>query len=297
MAALSILGAVAMTLLATMWLNRPTKKANPISVLPIAYGLEGTIRYRTTYEPEGYPEDQGEGPAAAEYRDETHNFSRVSPIAGEASEALPWMATTAPRVSEQMAERGESGSEVIAPPRVYEPHECVAWAYYKGCRNPNHWVLEFETNDLATYAQQLDQWGVEIGVIGNWPSHLDYASALTLDSPYRSRREVSAEQRIFLGWKSARRPEFDSRLLAAAGIPHIGLVVVHFYPRPLARHLRELERSACEEIPEEPGERLERTVFRARRDENGRWELYVAELQFRATKTETTRTVAYAADE
>ncbi len=104
------------------------------------------------------------------------------------------------------------------------------------------WEIMFaEGNTLAAYAQQLDYFKIELGVVGEG-GQVHYAYNLSKPKPDRRTGRASDESRLYMSWRSGTLQETDRTLLARAGIAAEGRVVLQFYPSEVENQLAQLER-------------------------------------------------------
>jgi hypothetical protein len=139
------------------------------------------------------------------------------------------------------------------------------------------WEVRFSATTLDVYAQQLDFFGIELGVAGGGKSTVDYASNLARPKPTRRVGEGAAEKRRYLLWRKGPLASADKQLLAKAGIETEGRIVLQFVPEPTEKIMATLEAQYAK------GRKLHeirRTIF-AVKGSPGKYEFVVAEQNYR----------------
>jgi hypothetical protein len=146
------------------------------------------------------------------------------------------------------------------------------------------WEIRFTTSDIATYAQQLDFFEIELAAAGGGSPVVQYARNLAKPTPDRKRGDPEKENRLYMTWRqdSSTMAEFDRRLLARAGILTDGCSILQFYPAEVEARLLQLEAEAA--CGRDPREYL-KTIFGVR-PVGGRYEFCVIEQTFRSPLAE-----------
>lgn len=142
------------------------------------------------------------------------------------------------------------------------------------------WRIRYSTNSLATYRQQLDYFGIELGVVGGGVSHVDYASNLTLSRPGARRGPGGDEQRLYMLWTNGALRRFDERLLRAAGIETAGRIVLQFYPQDVEDELERVELAYARGQGYASAAKIAETTFGVRNTAGG-FEYFVISQQYR----------------
>ena len=93
---------------------------------------------------------------------------------------------------------------------------------------------------VPEYARMLDGLGLELGVVDG-SQDVQYASHLERPVPERRTARAADERRLYMAWRRGGMSEADQELLAAAGIPAVGKIVVHFLPESVEESLAALE--------------------------------------------------------
>jgi len=137
--------------------------------------------------------------------------------------------------------------------------------------------IRFEPADLTEYAQMLDYFGVELGVLGVDDNQVYYASNLRQASPVVREGNPSQEERLYMIPTVGQFASLDRRLVAKAGIGDRGQIVMQFYPPETQALFQELERKYAEAKSRRPSD-IRLTVFRVTRND-GRF-AYSVEEQF-----------------
>ncbi len=104
------------------------------------------------------------------------------------------------------------------------------------------WELTFmQGNTLEVYARQLDFFRIELGVLepGN---RITYVSNLAQPKPDTRVGAADAEGRYYLTWRGGELVEADRQLLARAGVPSEGRLILKFLPPEVETQLAHLEK-------------------------------------------------------
>jgi hypothetical protein len=136
----------------------------------------------------------------------------------------------------------------------------------KGVRRK--WELRFtEGNTLETYAQQLDFFGIELGILRPGNKVL-YVSGLSRARPLTREGPRDAEKRYRFTWTQGSLEEADRLLLAKAGVDVGRNMIFKFVPGPLYQKLAAMEQEAS-------GGQKVRSVLFGVRSAGGGYEFYV----------------------
>ena len=103
------------------------------------------------------------------------------------------------------------------------------------------WEIRFNTTSLAAYAQQLQSFGIELAAVGGGSDKIDYASQLDKPKPATRSGAASDEKRMYMSYRSGQLKEFDRKILAKAGIPTRGRMMLQLYPGAIEQTLATLE--------------------------------------------------------
>ncbi len=119
-----------------------------------------------------------------------------------------------------------------------------------------HWEVRFRKSTLNAYAQQLDGFDIELGVLlpGN---KVKYAKNLAKSKPDTRVGKADEEQRYYLTWRSGDLEQADRELLRKAGIQSKGRLVLKFLEREQERALEGPEKGFKDR---DPGQ-VRKTVF------------------------------------
>lgn len=143
---------------------------------------------------------------------------------------------------------------------------------------PRNWEVLFPAgNTLQTYAKQLDFFKIELGVL--MPDNkVIYAYNFSKPKPDARTGTVDAEKRYYLTWRRGRDKlaAADRELLARAGVPTEGRIILKFLPPPLEAQLLALEKARAKERAQT---KVRKTVFQLRSEPNG-YAFYVAEQTY-----------------
>ena len=104
------------------------------------------------------------------------------------------------------------------------------------------WEISFgDGNTLDIYARQLDHFKIELGMLG--VGRVTYAKNLSKPKPDVYSGASGAEKRLYMSWRSGKLKEADRDLMARAGVPVAGKVVLQFYPDETEQTLLQLEKN------------------------------------------------------
>lgn len=118
--------------------------------------------------------------------------------------------------------------------------------------------IRFEPENLHQYAEFLDYFRIELGVLGR-DNKIHYAYNLAKQVPDVRVGEPGEEDRLYMNSALGRFAALDRRLAKNAGIVDLGQIILQFYPPETQAILYDLERrQAAGRRPEE----IRRTVFR-----------------------------------
>jgi hypothetical protein len=136
--------------------------------------------------------------------------------------------------------------------------------------------IRFEPDSLDHYAQWLDFFGIELGVLGS-DNKVYYAYNLSRESPSVRVGEPAQEQRLYMNPTDRQFAAFDRQLAAKAGIAGKGQIILQFYPLKTQAILYDLEQKrAGGRTPEQ----IRHTVFRVKPSGEG-FEFSVEEQSYR----------------
>jgi hypothetical protein len=138
------------------------------------------------------------------------------------------------------------------------------------------WEFRFASNSRKTYAQQLDFFKIELGVIGG-KREIDYAFNVSQSKPDTKIGPSTTESRLYMTWKSGTLREFDRSIIEEAGISTSGRLIVQFFPKEIEDVLFALEvKNSGNRSPKE----FLKTIFGVRPASTG-FEFFVVEQRFR----------------
>ena len=144
-----------------------------------------------------------------------------------------------------------------------------------GPREPQR-EIRFEPANLREYAQWLDFFGIELGVLGH-DNQVHYAYNLSRDKPDVRVGDPADETRLYMNPTESQFAALDRRLAAKAGIADKGRIILQFYPPETQKILFDLEQSrAAGRTPEQ----IRRTVYRVTRT-GDRFQFAVEEQSYR----------------
>jgi hypothetical protein len=138
--------------------------------------------------------------------------------------------------------------------------------------------IRFEPKNLLEYAQYLDYFDIELGVLGQ-DNKIHYAYNLSQEAPSVREGEPSDELRFYMNSARSRFSALDRRLAARSGIADKGRIILQFYPEEAYAKLLQLEGERAQTAGRTP-DKIRRTVYRVTRTGN-EFELEVLEQSYR----------------
>lgn len=126
-----------------------------------------------------------------------------------------------------------------------------------GPREPQR-EIRFEPKSLRHYAQWLDFFHIELGVLGK-DNKIYYAYNLSREKPDVRQGAPDEESRLYLIPTQGKFAALDRRLAMRAGIADKGQIIVQFYPPAAESILLDLEAKRADGRSRE---QIRRTVFR-----------------------------------
>ncbi|MEX2091154.1 MAG: hypothetical protein WD971_00680 [Pirellulales bacterium] len=146
-----------------------------------------------------------------------------------------------------------------------------------GRREPER-EIRFEPENLLEYAQYLDFFKIELGVLGQ-DNKIYYAYNLSERMPSVREGTPADEQRLYMNSARGRFAALDRRLAQRANIVNRGQIILQFYPEETQAILYGLERARAQSADREP-EEIFRTVYRVTHTGN-RFEFTIDEQQYK----------------
>ncbi len=144
------------------------------------------------------------------------------------------------------------------------------------------WEIQYNSNNIKSYAQQLDFFNIELGVVGGGEKQVDYAFNLKNSRPDTRRGAGGdSEKRLYLLWTSGALKRFDQQLLRAAGVRTAGRIAMQFYPQAVEDQLARIEMDFAQRNGKTSVKQIRRTVFGVRRQGSG-FEYFVVSQLYRA---------------
>ena len=101
---------------------------------------------------------------------------------------------------------------------------------------------DFVGNDVRTYAQQLDFYQIELGVVGGAIQGVDLVNQLSTQPVARRIVDTASEKRLYFIWTHPTPlARFDRLLLSRAGVRLEERQMLKFVPFDLENHLAKIE--------------------------------------------------------
>jgi hypothetical protein len=146
------------------------------------------------------------------------------------------------------------------------------------------WEIRYNANSVASYAEQLDFFRIELGALGGGQKQVDYALNLKKSTPDRRQGSSDAEKRLYMLWTAGNLRRFDQQLLRGAGIATNGRIVVQFYPQSVEEQLFQIEMAYANANGRTSPKQIKQTVFGVRR-RGAEYEYFVVSQLYRAVPT------------
>ena len=144
-----------------------------------------------------------------------------------------------------------------------------------GGRGYERWAIEYESENVKVYLQQLAGFGIQIGAVNKVRDEI--LLLLDLDSQPQSRPvKRSEEKRIYFVHAQSKLKFWDMRFAKKAGVDTTGKIMVQFYPPETTQVLAQLELDEANRRGLKV-EQIRRTVFKVR-PVGGGFEYYVADV-------------------
>jgi hypothetical protein len=145
----------------------------------------------------------------------------------------------------------------------------------RGGREPQR-EIRFEPADLQEYAQWLDYFKIQLGVLGQ-DNKVYYAYNLSRDRPGVRSGDPSQETRLYMNPAGSMFAALDRQLAEKAGIADKGQIILQFFPPDAQAIITGLEQKKADG---RPPEQIRRTVFRVTRTGNA-FEFSVEEQSYK----------------
>lgn len=131
------------------------------------------------------------------------------------------------------------------------------------------WKLKFAAKNLASYATQLDYYGIELAAIGGQIQGVDYAKGLA-GTPQTRRGESEGEKRLYFMWTvPGPLMQYDQQLLQKAGIDLAGRQMLKFIPPELENRLAAIEMEYAQANGHNSVAEIAQTVFESQGSGDG----------------------------
>ena len=136
-----------------------------------------------------------------------------------------------------------------------------------GLPRDQRWFVRFaDRGTLRTYAEQLEQFGIQLGALIDGKK-IVYLSNLTAERPKtRTVTSGAGENRLYMTWQGGSRRQADLEFFKRAGVDVGNGTIMHFYPPETEAMLARLERSYRNRAPDE----IRRTYFLVQRSKRDR---------------------------
>lgn len=138
------------------------------------------------------------------------------------------------------------------------------------------WVIEYESDNINIYIDQLQTFGIQIGAVHKVLDEVNLVFDLGSSPSHRAVRREE-EKRVYFVPTQGRLKSWDQRFANQAGINMAGKILVQFYPPETSQRLAQLEAEEAGRRGMEISE-IRRTIFKVRPTANS-YEYYVADVQ------------------
>ncbi len=143
------------------------------------------------------------------------------------------------------------------------------------------WEIRYSTENITTYAGQLDFFKIELGAMGGGSPVVDYAFNLSSSKPQKKTGKPEDEKRMYMSWKGKGiLADFDKQLLTKAGIKTQRRLILQFYPVETRKAILVLEHENARDEGHTDTREFLRTIFGVRAAGRG-YEFFVIDQFFR----------------
>ncbi|MCA9249151.1 MAG: hypothetical protein KDA42_18640 [Planctomycetales bacterium] len=139
------------------------------------------------------------------------------------------------------------------------------------------WEIRFQPGSLKQYAQQLDFFGIELGVLGG-DNIVYYAFNLAKSKPDAKSQPPELEQRLYMSWRGGELEQADRQLATRAGVADKGRLIVQFFPSKTENLMATLEKQRATEKGYEVND-IRKTIF-AVEEQSGGFTMKVDEQKY-----------------
>jgi hypothetical protein len=137
--------------------------------------------------------------------------------------------------------------------------------------------IRYEPSTLLEYAQWLDYFKIELGILQQEENKVYYAKNLAKEKPDVYVGDPAKEQRLFMNPTDSQFAALDRQLVTKAGIGDKGRIILQFYPPEAQQILYTLER---QKAGERKPDAIRGTIFRVTHTGN-RFEFSVIEQTYK----------------
>lgn len=139
--------------------------------------------------------------------------------------------------------------------------------------------IRYEPTSILEYAQWLDFFKIELGILQQEENKVYYAKNLSQQKPVVYVGEPDKEQRLFMNPTDSQFAALDRQLATKAGIAGKGQIILHFYPREASGILLGLEQAKAKAADRKP-DMIRGTTFRVTKT-GTRFEFSVIDQSYR----------------
>ncbi len=154
-----------------------------------------------------------------------------------------------------------------------------------GGGSAERWSIEYESENIGKYVDQLVAFGVEIGFVSKVTPRVEVLIDLQTSPSIRTTTKEQ-ERRIYFIHSNSVLKSWDLRLASNAGVNPEGKIMVQFYPPETTARMLQLEAAEAitrgidpdpAKIQQQMLQKIQRTTFRVREAGNS-FEYYVADM-------------------
>jgi len=151
-------------------------------------------------------------------------------------------------VSQLKSGEGLDGKGILSMPGIRDPGPAPSQ------KPANRWKIAYEIENRLQYKKQLDQLGIEIGVLHSRDNDIWRIGALATDGRVsHSSRERERLSMMFAHSKPVLK-QWDRGIATDAGLKTEGMLFVQFFPENLINQIAELEAAKLKELGKELGD-------------------------------------------
>ena len=168
----------------------------------------------------------------------------------------------------------EKGIRTLTGPVIRDPKPIPG-----GGVPANRWKITFANENIQQYKQQLDQRGIEIGVVSSQTEDVWRIGKLTSGVKVVHSSRGKERESVWFAHSKAKLRRWDRKISEDSGVETEAMLLVHFYPQALVSQIAELELAKLKNL----GRKIEdvrKTVIRFHGPDE-RFSISVSHIEFR----------------